>query len=323
MKTGFYGKAVKKGTVLLLAIGLMMACGGGDGGGGGGGGGGPGGTGGGGGLVQDNTVYTFTSIPEMKTALLAKAENTVANPYKVKLIVSDVSQFSANFADRGQTRKRYFELDLTECSLTVIPAGAFQDCTGITKAMLPDGIKTVKKNAFNYCINMTTWPMPLYVQEYEGGVFYDCWKLQNISLPAAMSDMTKTGEGASTNFSLINDGPLFGNCKSLKTVTISIYQKVIYGFQGCTSLNNVVIPANVNTVADWCFKDCTNLTKVTFERAGIDISNGGGFPFGTSLYQEYKKTTAEGGAGTYTRFRNSNYEYEGGDEWNWRKTASL
>jgi hypothetical protein len=132
------------------------------------------------------------------------------------------------------------------------------------------------------------------VQSYEGGVFYDCWKLQSVTIPSAMTNLS-FGPPA-LNLSLINDGPVFGNCRSITTVTIPGTVVDIYGFQGCTALNNVVIPASVLRVDDNAFRDCDNLTRVTFMGTGTNISNGTNV-FPGALYDRYPAQ----GSGTYVR----------------------
>ncbi|MBO5789032.1 MAG: leucine-rich repeat protein [Clostridia bacterium] len=37
-----------------------------------------------------------------------------------------------------------------------------------------------------------------------------------------------------------------------------------YAFQGCTNLQSVKLPASIQTIGQWAFRDCVNLTTITF-----------------------------------------------------------
>ena len=55
------------------------------------------------------------------------------------------------------------------------------------------------------------------------------------------------------------------------------------GFGYCSSLESIVIPASVTTFSNGCFRNCTNLSSVTFLGSGITIFEGYLFNNCTSL----------------------------------------
>jgi hypothetical protein len=68
-------------------------------------------------------------------------------------------------------------------------------------------------------------------------------------------------------------------------------------FSGCTSLSSIIIPNNIATIEDAAFYNCTSLTRVTFNRANIQLEGEFDLVFPGDLEQKY----LAGGAGTYTR----------------------
>jgi hypothetical protein len=80
--------------------------------------------------------------------------------------------------------------------------------------------------------------------------------------------------------------PPFSNCTSLREVLFAgdSRLKVIDGFQGCTSLRRVEIPASVEEIKSRSFFGCTALTEVTFARdSRLRVIHG--FQGCTSLYR--------------------------------------
>lgn len=73
---------------------------------------------------------------------------------------------------------------------------------------------------------------------------------------------------------ILNDY-IFRDLNNLKNVEIGPSVGAMdFAFSGCTSLEEIVIPANVESMGSLSFEDCTNLRKVTFEGDDTCICDG-------------------------------------------------
>ena len=78
-----------------------------------------------------------------------------------------------------------------------------------------------------------------------------------------------------------------------------------YGFNDCSNMTGVTIPAKVRTVGSGAFNGCTNLKSITFGGNNTSADWVNSFPAGGN---DLKVKYGEGGAGTYTR-------QQGGNTW--------
>ena len=62
----------------------------------------------------------------------------------------------------------------------VIGQMAFQDCTGLTNIVFPDGLTTIGKWAFQNCINISEVTIPTSVTTISDNAFYDCDNLKDV-----------------------------------------------------------------------------------------------------------------------------------------------
>ena len=89
----------------------------------------------------------------------------------------------------------------------------------------------------------------------------------------------------------------FQNCTRITSVILPASMTFIgqNAFNGCTGLTSIIIPVNVDTIGTSAFAGCTNLTSVTFMGALPSSINTRSFP--GDLTAKYRT----GGAGVYTR----------------------
>ncbi len=126
----------------------------------------------------------------------------------------------------GLTGEVYIGAYHNEKKVLGIQAGAFENCTGITRIHLLDGILTIENNAFAGCTNLTSIEMPSTVVTMGNEVFKDCASLEEIVLPA-----------------------------DLKTMGNNV-------FEGCTSLSSVTMPEGLEYMGAGVFKDCPELKEI-------------------------------------------------------------
>ena len=106
-------------------------------------------------------------------------------------------------------------------------------------------------------------------------------------------------------------GGMFKNITGITSLTILSTQQFTINtgtFQGCTGLTTVSLPEDVSLSPD-IFRDCTNLTSVTF-RGGTRITYSTSFP--GDLQAKFNARSG-GGPGVYTRQRGSDTWTRTGD----------
>lgn len=107
------------------------------------------------------------------------------------------------------------------------------DYSKITTANIPEGVKSISQNAFSHCASLTELTLPSTLEELDATCFAWCSSLKNVILP----------EGLTT----------------LKT----------YVFDAC-AIENIIIPASVNSLFNRSFGDMSSLKTVTFKKCVID-----------------------------------------------------
>ena len=75
-------------------------------------------------------------------------------------------------------------------NVTSIAEDAFVGCVGITSVIIPNGVKTVGKNAFS-CLEFTSVTIPNSVTKIGDSAFLFCSRLTSISLPDSVTEIGK------------------------------------------------------------------------------------------------------------------------------------
>ncbi len=170
------------------------------------------------------------------------------------------------------------------CAMPTISDGMFYGCSslkGLTN--LPEGIKTIGKNAFKDCSNFAEIIIPATVIEI-GDSAFDATVIKTIDIPVGVETI---GEGAFTNcaeLTAINvaaknrnyasvDGVLYDSgiknlicCPAGKAgnVVVSEGTQTIGSdaFIGCTDIEIVEIPDSVNSIAPNAFNGCSDTLTI-------------------------------------------------------------
>lgn len=165
--------------------------------------------------------------------------------------------------------------------------GAFAGCTSLTSIEIPDSVKEIGVCAFQGCsqLQSVTFQKGSLITTLSGGyiskgygtsienasnmifgIFAKCSTLSSIEIPANVETI---------------DACVFQDCINLSVVTFEQgsklkefgdgYAETGYGpfitgaFANCTALKSIQIPANVEKIGVGTFKNCSQLSSVTFE----------------------------------------------------------
>ena len=125
-------------------------------------------------------------------------------------------------------------------NIEIIEASAFKGCSGITKLIIPEGVKQIGSYAFQNCTGLTEVVLPSTVTSIGQYAFDGCNKLTSLELP---NGITSAATGLENN--------AFGRCTQLANVVApgSLYAE---------------ISSSYNTFVGRVFPGCSNLATFTF-----------------------------------------------------------
>ena len=179
---------------------------------------------------------------------------------------------------------------------------------GVTEAIIPAEIAGVKVTsiggaAFRNCTKLTSIEIPNSVTSIGDGAFYGCTSLASIDLP---NSVTRIDSGA------------FSGCRSLTSVDIKSCNYIEnYVFQGCTSLKNVTLSANLSSIGNFSFQGCTSLETINILNKVSSIGNSA-FSGCTALTTVYLPTSVKTiGNGAFRYCTSLEDVYYAGDAAQW------
>lgn len=155
--------------------------------------------------------------------------------------------------------------------VTVIDNRAFYGCTSLNGITLPDNLLEIGYQVFANCTSLTHISLPNGL-EYLDGTFAGCTALSSIRLPSGIQWMNG----------------VFSGCISLTSLTIPNSVTQLSGLDGCTSLQTVVLPTQLEVIEAGTFSGCKQLDSVTIPRAVTRIEQNAFkdcYNFSTIYYQ--------------------------------------
>ena len=255
-------------------------------------------------IFKDCTALTSITIPSNITTIKNDAfYNSGLTSITIPNTVSTIN-YSA-FQDCSSLATATLS---SHASFTTISNSIFKNCAALTSITIPSNITTIDNNAFNNT-GLTSITLPNTVSTVNYGAFQDCSSLATVTLSshasfttisnsifkncAALTSITipsnittidnnafnNTGLTSITlpnTVSTVNYGA-FQDCSSLATATLSSHASFTIIntdlFNGCTTLNNIVLPLNITTINDSAFKDCSALTDIIFPNDIATLGN--------------------------------------------------
>lgn len=143
------------------------------------------------------------------------------------------------------------KLDLSETSITSLPAGFMRNRQSLVEVKLPSTLNSIGNYAFYGCTSLETFDLK-GIKSIGGSVFEGCRTLLGMNL----SGVETIGDKA------------FKDCVKLNNIDLSTVENIgDYGFAGCTSLESVDLTSviSIGTVYNGnSFSGCTSLKDVTF-----------------------------------------------------------
>jgi hypothetical protein len=213
-----------------------------------------------------SNVEEFSTVDELKVYLNGQSENTVDNPYSVKITGVDLSSKEGT----GETLKtlykvlnRYVTLDLRGCTGTELIAASSNNIPNrenIVSLILPNSITGITANGFSKYTGLKTLVLPK-VKTIDYAAFKDLKKLETVSAPELITIVDDTKDDA-------NRGNFY-KCTALKSIYFPKLETIVHhAFYGCTALAEVLLP-KATRVNLSVFAECTSLKIAVLPEAGF------------------------------------------------------
>lgn len=162
--------------------------------------------------------------------------------------------------------------------VTAIGPGAFENCTSITKVIIPNSVVTINYSAFYDCTNLEDLIIPsslkickTYIASYCPKMKYNEYKglsyLGNSENPYVL--LVKVNDKNLRTYEINETCKVFGNsvfkdCKNLESITIPSAIEFIEenSFNACTNLKTVILPENLESINGRAFSGCIALSQL-------------------------------------------------------------
>lgn len=147
--------------------------------------------------------------------------------------------------------------------------------SSISSIRLPNTLKSIGYEAFNYCNRLTSVVIPDSVIQIYAGAFAKCSRLASVKIGKSVSQIVDAFYGCSAleEFIIDEDNPNFicvddivyskdmssvNMCLPSKKGEISLPESVktisAYAFYGCSGLTSIVLPSGVTTIGSYAFR---------------------------------------------------------------------
>ena len=166
--------------------------------------------------------------------------------------------------------------------VTTIGKSAFEYAKFLTEVILPQELVTISDIAFADCKKLTTVHLSQTLETIGKYAFSSCYALAKIDLPKGVRSIGKSAFAWCEKLEKIalpaqmTEIPdhLFINCRSLSSITYpdGIMSIGVTAFFGCDSLTTVYIPSTVKMIDSTSFGDCAKLTAFVVDEANTEYT---------------------------------------------------
>ena len=144
-------------------------------------------------------------------------------------------------------------------TIKVIGRSSFADCSELTKIIIPDSVTNIEAWAFGTCISLSRIKLSDNLIEIGSHAFDECYSLEYIKLPER-----------------INYIGAYAFCETaLKKIVIPKDIEYLANslFYDCRNLSEVVLPEGLETIGIWTFGNCTKLSRINLPESTKTISD--------------------------------------------------
>ena len=233
--------------------------------------------------IGANTFYSCESLERINIPSTVKAIGSSAFQFMEHLEVIDISDIKAWVS---MAVGKYVQLFNNRTKLLLngeiqtdikLPIGCdrignrvFDGYKGITSIVIPEGVTSIGEEAFSYCLKLEKISFPKSLKQMSLSTFYSCkikeLNIEDISAWASIS-ISKPDHwmgGLPSPFS--DQTKLFLKGKEIDNLVIpgTIGRIGSYAFMHCTSINTIEICEGVSDIGDYAFFGCKSIEKIKF-----------------------------------------------------------
>lgn len=193
------------------------------------------------------------------------------------------------------------KLDLSETSITEVPAGFMQSRTSLVELMMPSTLVSLGNSAFSGCKSLQSFDLKgvttignsvfasceslhyinlTGVESIGNNAFFNCTKLKGVDLSTVKSFGTSAFSGCTaldsidlrSATSMKNEA--FYRCSSLKNFILGDDLQTIpeYAFYG-TAIDTIATSRNVTTIESSAFRECPSLVSISLSAGLLSIGD--------------------------------------------------
>ena len=154
-------------------------------------------------------------------------------------------------------------------NLTDIGVAAFRNCKNITNIQLPESLERFGVSAFNGCSLLQSIDIPTHVMVIPAYAFEGCQSLRKCSCKRKLKRIEERAFHWCVNLEYIEfeqqDEIYWQYPSELKLHKVSVLSGIEhYAFEGCTSLNHLVLPNSISFIGKCAFRYCYSLQDISF-----------------------------------------------------------
>lgn len=160
-------------------------------------------------------------------------------------------------------------------SLTKIENEAFQNCIAISEIEIPESVSEIESNAFQGCLGLKCVFLPKDLKNMDARAFNFCMNLENVRVDSLNDHFTSyDGVLYSKNMTTL---VLYPNNKGEAFAVPEFVNNIGRNAFSNTSIKSIVFSDNVESVGDYSFSFCNNLTEIDLNcvvRVGLAAFSG-------------------------------------------------
>lgn len=177
---------------------------------------------------------------------------------KVVIKGTEIRDYAFNFSNDG---KQHIPM-LTEVrlspSMNKIGANAFSNSL-IKEIIIPDTVSEIGRGAFSNCENLETVYLPAGLKTISSFMFSGCTSLNKVVLPDELEEIQEYAFSRCENLTSITNVTRNGGKHEGLFPPYTLRTVGDYAFNGCKSLNRVMLPKEIENMGKGILQGCTSI----------------------------------------------------------------